>query len=58
MRFFRILFPFLFIRNWYTGDLELSPTRVWLFVALLLLFVCATIILIVLQAPLEYASKT
>ncbi len=55
MRFLRAALPFLFVRNWYTGDWELSSSRVLLFAAALLLFGIATAIVIILQAPVEYS---
>jgi hypothetical protein len=56
MRFFRVLFPFLFVRNWHTGAWELSSTRIMLFSAFLIFFGMAITIVIVLQAPVEYSS--
>lgn len=56
MRFLRVLLPFLFVRNWYTGAWELSKTRLVLFLMFLALFGIATAIVIVLKAPLEYSA--
>lgn len=58
MKFLRIILPFLFVRNWYTGVWELSPARIVLFGAFLILFGVAISIVIVLQAPIEYSSHT
>lgn len=57
MRLFRIFFPFLFVRNWYSGDWEFSYVRFGLFLAFLILFFIAIGIIIVLQAPVEYSSS-
>ena len=58
MRFFRVLLPFLFVRNWYTGEWEFSRTRMGIFVALLILFGAGIVTIIELQAPVEYAAPT
>jgi len=58
MKFLRVLFPFLFVRNWYEGVWEISPTRVLLFLIFLALFGIATALVIVLQAPVEYSANT
>lgn len=57
MKFLRILFPFLFVRNWYEGVWELSPARLLLFLIFLGLFAMATAMVIVLQAPVEYSAS-
>lgn len=56
MRFLRALAPFLFVRNWYSGEWELSQHRLWLFAAFLMLFAVATGVVIYLQAPVEYIA--
>ncbi len=56
MRILKFIAPFLFARNWYTGERELSRTRIWLFVGFLVLFGIGTVIIIVLNAPVEYAA--
>lgn len=55
MRFLRIIFPFLFVRNWYTGQWEVSEHRLVIFGAFLGLFAIAIAIVIALGAPVEYA---
>ncbi len=55
MRFLRIILPFLFVRNWYTGTMELSRSRVGLFVLFLIGFGIITAIIVTLQAPVEYS---
>lgn len=56
MRFLRVIAPFLFARNWYTGEWEISSTRLTLFIIFLALFGVAVTIVIVLQAPVEYSA--
>lgn len=56
MRFVRILLPFLFVRNWYTGELEMSQNRLLLFSLFLVLFFLAIVIVLGLGAPVEYAA--
>ena len=56
MRIIRIFFPFLFVRNWYTGSFEISYARLILFGVSLILFFVAIAIIIVLKAPVEYSS--
>ena len=58
MKFVRILFPFLFVLNWYEGRWELSSARLGLFLIFLGLFAMATTMVIVLQAPVEYSAST
>lgn len=58
MRFLRALAPFLFVRNWYTGEWELSSHRILIFVGLLTLFSVACGIIIYLQAPVEYSASS
>lgn len=54
MHFLRFVFSFLFVRNWYTGQMELSRPRVALFSSGLFLFMLALTLIAVLQAPVEY----
>lgn len=54
MSFVRFVFSFLYVRNWYTGEMELSRPRVALFSSALFLFMMAFTIIAVLQAPYEY----
>jgi hypothetical protein len=53
MSFWRYVFSFLFVRNWHTGEMELSRTRMTLFCALLFLVLLALTIITILQAPVE-----
>lgn len=54
MTFWRFVFSFLFVRNWHTGEMELSRPRVALFFATLFLMVLAITLITILQAPVEY----
>lgn len=54
MHFLRFVFSFLFVRNWYTGEMELSRPRMALFSSGLFLFMLALTLIAVLQAPVEY----
>jgi hypothetical protein len=56
MRILRVIFPFLFARNWYTGELEISRNRLLLFALFLVLFFLAIAIVLGLGAPVEYAA--
>ena len=57
MRFLRALAPFLFVRNWYSGEWELSRNRLLLFVAFLILFCSAIGVVIYLQSPVTYEAS-
>lgn len=54
--FIRFVFAFLYVRNWYTGEMELSRPRVALFSSALFLIMLAITIIAVLQAPVEYLA--
>lgn len=55
--FFRFIIPFLFVRNWYTGQWEFSRAR-GIFALLVFLFVLVgVVVLIQLEAPLEYRGQ-
>lgn len=54
MKLIRIVLPFLFVRNWSSGEWELSRSRIILFgLGLGLLFIAFGILLL-LQAPVKY----
>jgi hypothetical protein len=57
MSFFRFVFSFLYARNWHNGRMELSAPRVILFTTFLFLLVVATLMIFILQAPIEYHAK-
>lgn len=52
MTFWRFVFSFLYVRNWHSGQLELSRPRVALFAAGLFLVLLALTMISVLQSPL------
>ncbi len=56
MTFWRFVFSFLYVRNWHTGDLELSRPRLALLSAALFLLVLAVMLITVLQTPIEYVA--
>ena len=55
MTFVRFVFSFLFVRNWHTGEMELSRPRVSIFCAALFLILLALTMIYILQAPVEYS---
>lgn len=54
MSFFRYVFSFLYIRNWHTGERELSPARLYIFLGFVVLLLVATIMIAILNSPIEY----
>ncbi len=56
MSFVRFVFSFLYVRNWHTGEKELSRPRVMLFGSGLFLMVLALCIISVLQTPFTYTA--
>lgn len=56
MSFWRFVFSFLYARNWHTGQMELSRTRLALFFATLFLIFLGLAIISFLQAPVEYIN--
>lgn len=56
MSFWRFAFSFLFIRNWHTGEMELSRPRLALLCAGIFLLLLALTIITILQAPVEYIA--
>jgi hypothetical protein len=56
MSFIKFAFSFLYVRNWYTGEKELSRPRVALFCGALFLIMLALTIIAVLQAPVTYVA--
>lgn len=57
MNFFQFVFGFLFVRNWYTGEHELSRPRLALFSAGLFLILLGVAIVAILQAPVVYIAS-
>ncbi len=56
MRFFKFAFSFLYVRNWHSGQMELSRPRFILFCAGLFLLLLALTIISFLQAPVVYVA--
>lgn len=56
MSFLRFTFSFLYVRNWHTGEMELSRSRMAIFCAGLFLVLLAITIISILQAPVEYVA--
>jgi len=54
MTFWQFVFSFLYTRNWYNGQLELSRPKVALFAAGLCLLVLGCFLVSVMQAPVVY----
>lgn len=54
MSFFKFAFSFLYIRNWESGQMEISRPRIALFCAAIFLIMLALTIITILQAPVEY----
>lgn len=54
MNFFSFVFSFLYVRNWHTGDMELSRSRMSIFFAAIFLVLLALTMISILQAPVEY----
>ena len=54
MTFFRFVFGFLYTRNWYTGEHELSRPKTALFVAMIFIVLLGIVMVAILQAPVTY----
>lgn len=54
MKFVHFMFGFLFTRNWYTGDLELSRPKLALFSAMMFLIILGLLFITLLQSPVTY----
>lgn len=53
MSFIKFVFSFLYVRNWHTGELELSRSRMAIFCAALFLVLLALTMISFLQSPVE-----
>lgn len=51
---FQFIFSFLYVRDWYSGNLELSFPRVALFCGMLFLVFLGVLMAIILQTPVTY----
>lgn len=56
MSFVKFTFSFLFVRNWHTGEQELSRPRLALFCGGIFLVLLAITMIVILQAPVEYKA--
>jgi len=56
MNIFEFVFSFLYVRNWYSGERELSLPRVVLFCAMLFIILLGILLASILQTPVTYAS--
>ncbi len=57
MSFWHFVFSFLFIRNWHTGERELSRPRVALFAAGIFLVLLSLTLISFLQSPTVYVPQ-
>ncbi len=55
MKFFQFVLYFLYTRNWYTGEKELSHPRVALFSAMLFIILLGVVMASILQTPATYS---
>jgi hypothetical protein len=53
MNFLKFVFSFLYTRNWHTGEMELSRSRMAVFFAAIFLIFLALTMISFLQAPVE-----
>ena len=58
MRLMQFVFGFLYTRNWYSGEMELSTSRLALFAAALFLILLGVVLVGILQPPVTYAVPT
>ena len=56
MELWRFIFPFLYTRDWHTGEYELSRPRTALFCGMTFLIVLGIGIVALLQMPIEYTQ--
>ena len=56
MNFWQFVFFFLFVRNWHTGQLELSRPRVALFMAGMFLIMFGFLLVSVMRTPVMYSK--
>jgi hypothetical protein len=57
MKLVQFVFSFLYVRNWYSGDLELSLPRVVLFSSMLFLILLGILMASILQSPVTYVVQ-
>ncbi len=56
MSVLQFIFSFLYTRDWYTGQLELSRPRVALFCSMLFIIMLGVLIASILQTPVTYEA--
>lgn len=54
MNFLKFVFSFLYTRNWHTGEMELSRSRMAVFFAAIFLIFLALTMISFLQSPVEF----
>lgn len=54
MKVLEFIFSFLFVRNWHSGQMELSRPRVILFAGMLCIILLGVTIASILQVPVTY----
>jgi len=54
MKFFKFIFPFLYARDWHTGNLEISRPRLILFIAMICIVLLGVLMAAILQTPTSY----
>lgn len=58
MSFFRFIFPFLFVRNWYDGTWEISRVRLIFFCGLVMFILIGVGVAYMLQMPVVYTASS
>jgi hypothetical protein len=56
MTFWQFVFFFLYVRNWHTGQYELSRQRLAIFCGALFLLLVALLLVSIMQAPVVYTA--
>lgn len=56
MKFLRFVFPFLFVRNWETGEHEVSVPRLYIVLAGCILTCASLAVAYFLQLPVVYIA--
>ncbi len=56
MKFIEFIFPFLFTRNWVSGQRELSQPRLFLFLAMIFIILLGILLAVILQSPVTYQT--
>jgi len=58
MKFFRFVLPFLFYRNWYNGQWELSKHRLLIFSVAVAIVCLGVLTAYIMQMPVIYSAGT